>query len=482
MIAPVSRRDFLKTVGMGAASVLVGPPTQSESEAQVQQTRPNLLVIHTDQQSCWTLGAYGGDIIATPNIDRVGREGATLHNFFTNSAVCTPSRGCLITGRYPHAHGAFRNNIPLNQDEVTFAQVLKQDGYVTGYAGKWHLDGTRRPGWVHEERGMGFDDNYYMFNRGHWKKIEDGGMADMQPTAYPYKVIGDEENYTTDWLADKTIDFIKRPRKDKPFCYMVSLPDPHGPVWVRPPYDTMFSPEEMRLPVSFDDPNVPAWAKSAQRQSGNGPNARNREIHLRQFLALYCGEVKLIDDAVGRILNALEEQGILDSTIVVFTADHGEYAGEHGLMGKNHLYETAYRVPMLIRWPRGIAPETRIPNVISTVDFQPTVLSLMGVSACGREQGNDASPLLRGESAEWTDEAFLHHSSLKRAGIFTDAFELAYVKDSEPILFDRRNDPHQLRNLVSDPEYSDVVTELRERIIKHNKSVDAPAAEWLREM
>ena len=111
--------------------------------------RPNLLVIHTDQQNCWTLSAYGGTLVDTPNIGRLGQEGAIFRSFFTNSAVCTPSRGCLVTGRYPHAHGAYTNNIPLNRDEVTFAQVLLRDGYDTGYAGKWHLDGDRRPGWVH---------------------------------------------------------------------------------------------------------------------------------------------------------------------------------------------------------------------------------------------------------------------------------------------------------------------------------------------
>jgi arylsulfatase A-like enzyme len=188
--------------------------------------RPNLLVVHTDQQSCWTIGAYGGSIVETPHMDRIAREGAHFTNFFTNSAFCTPSRGCFLTGRYPHNHGAYDNNIPLNRDEVTFAQVLKNLGYATGYSGKWHLDGRERPGWVHQERSMGFTDCRYMFNRGHWKKIEQLPMGDMQPTVYPYKVIGDEQTYTTDWLTGKTEAFI-RDHRDKSFCYMVSFPDPH---------------------------------------------------------------------------------------------------------------------------------------------------------------------------------------------------------------------------------------------------------------
>ena len=118
--------------------------------------RPNLLVIHTDQQSCWSLGAYGGTLVQTPHIDRLAADGVTCTGFFAHSAVCTPSRGCFVTGRYPHAHGAWRNNLPLNRDEITFAEQLRRHGWHTGYAGKWHLDGDRRPGWVHPERSMGF--------------------------------------------------------------------------------------------------------------------------------------------------------------------------------------------------------------------------------------------------------------------------------------------------------------------------------------
>jgi len=441
---------------------------------------PNLLIIHTDQQSWWTLNIYGGTIVETPNIDVIGREGAMFSNFFANSALCTPSRGCFLTGRYPHAHGAYTNNIPLNRDEVTFAQVLKEHGYDTGYSGKWHLDGRRRPGWVHEDRGMGFEDNDYMFNRGHWKKLEDGPMNDMQPIVYHYDIIGDEKTYPTDWLTDKTIEFIKESRT-KPFCYMVSFPDPHGPVWIRPPYDTMFDPDDMPLPATLYDEKVPSWVKKAQQGSPFGLGKPNRERRYREWLALYCGEVKLIDDSVGRIINCLEEQGILDDTILVFTTDHGEYAGEHGLNGKNHLYETAYRIPLLIRWPKKIPAGTVIEHVVSTVDFQPTILALMGIAPCGREQGRDASSLLRGEETDWRSEAFIHHSSFERAGIFTDEFELAYVKDAEPILFDRKNDLNQVYNLFGARACRSVVAELTERIIEHNIVFEAPAAEWLKQ-
>ncbi len=312
--------------------------------------RPNLLVIHTDQQSWWTLGAYGGTLVSTPHIDCLASEGVRFANFFANSAVCTPSRGCLLTGRYPHCHGAYTNNIPLNRDEITFAHSLRDNGYDTGYAGKWHLDGDRRPGWVHPDRAMGFTDCTYMFNRGHWKKMDDGPMADMEPAVWPY---------------------------------------------------------------------------------------------------------------------------------VVFTSDHGEYLGEHGLMYKNQLYETAHRVPLIMRWPAGIAGGTLCDRVVGMVDFAPTVLGLLGLSANQRTQGRDASPLLAEPTAAWPDQAFIHHAGFTRAGLFTPDYQLAYVKDHQAILFDRRNDPDQVRNLFGEPALADTLAALTQQIVAHNRTVESPAAAWL---
>jgi len=444
-------------------------------------SRPNLLIVHTDQLSFRALGCYGGTVVDTPNIDRLARGGALFSDFFTNSAVCTPSRGCFVTGRYPECHGAYHNNIPLNRDEVTFAEVFRRAGYRTGYAGKWHLDGTPRPGWVHPDRTMGFDEGRYMFNRGHWKKIEDFPMNKKdQPVVHPYSVVGDEETYTTDWLTGKALEFIESTGADgRPFCYMLSIPDPHGPVSCRAPYDTMYAPEDMPLPKTFNPESLPDWAQALQEKSPFGTGRPDREQRLRRFLASYFGEVKLIDDSVGRIIAKFEEKGLLDDTILVFTTDHGEYAGEHGLHAKNQIYETAYRIPMVVHWPKGIRPGTRVDKVMSTVDFQPTILGLMGAQTCGREQGRDGSAFLRGEQLEWDDHAFLHHSSHTRAGIFTPEYELALVEDGESVLFDRARDPDQTRNLFDDPEHAETVAALAERIVAHHAELETPAAAWL---
>jgi len=436
---------------------------------------PNLLIIHTDQQSSWTLGAYGGQLVDTPNTDRIGRQGARFANFFTNSALCTPSRGCFVTGRYPHCHGAYANNLELARDEVTLAHVLAAAGYETGYAGKWHLDGEPRPGWLGPGRSMGFEHCRWMFNRGHYKRVieRDGQMPDMGPEQAPGR-------YTTDWLADKTIEFLRRPR-GAPFFWMVSMPDPHTPFNVRQPYAAMYDPADMPIPATFHQEHLPSWAERVRQSALDEARQANTDPEdlLRRRKAAYCGEVKCIDDNVGRILSSLDEMGVLDDTVVVFSTDHGEYMGEHGLYYKNHVYETAYRIPLLIRWPAAIPAGTVVDRFVTTVDFQQTVLGLLGMAGSGREQGHDASPLLRRRQADWTDEAFLHHDQFDFAGIFTPQYELGLSRCGEHVLFDRVADPEQVSNLIDDPSHRAMAVELAERVVEHNRRLASPAMSWL---
>lgn len=459
-----NRRTFLQTSAAGLAAAAL--------PARAQAARPNLLMLHCDQLSSWAVSCYAAELrdvpnysatlVQTPHLDRLAAEGARLTNFFVTSAVCTPSRGCLFTGRYPHAHGAWHNDIPMNRDEITIGQALKAAGYATGYCGKWHLDGEPKPGWMTPERSMGFDDCRYMFNRGHWKQIDEA--ADGTPSVTEYNAIGDEESFTTDYLATKTIDFIQRHRGE-PWCWVVSWPDPHTPFTVREPYATMYDPAEMVMPHTF-----------TPHQDGK---KLVDEAEVRRRKAAYCGLVKCIDDNVGRVLAALEQTGQLDSTIIVFTTDHGEYMGEHDRWGKNQWFRTAYQVPFLIRYPAAIPAGSVVPQMIGNVDVVPSLLHLMGQPPTGREQGRDASAVLQGQPAGWVDEQQIHHSSLNGAGLFTPEWELVLRKDAASLLFNRQADPEQTSNLAADPNYQDLVTAMSARILAHHQAVESPAAEWL---
>lgn len=424
--------------------------------------RPNLLIVQTDQQSTWTLNSYGGRVAETPHANRLSAEGVTLERCMTPHALCTPSRGAFVTGRFPRCNGAWHNHEPLKPDERTFGHQLTDAGYATGYAGKWHLDGRPKPGWVHPDRTMGFTDGALMYNRGHWKRIEEWpGVG--QPTCFPTDKVGNEVTYPTDWLTERATGFIDEHLQSdaiRPFAYMIAIPDPHGPFSVRAPYDTMFDPAKMVVPGTFYDDHLPDWA-SADRYAFDNPN---REQELRRDMALYYGMVKHIDDCLGRLLAYLDEKGLAENTVVVFTSDHGEFMGEHGLSEKNRVYETAHHVPMIIRWPRGLPAGRRVKKHTSLLDFQPTILSLLGVEHSGREQGKDASRLLREDDPAWEDVTFLVADLPRRLGVFAGRHQLAYVEGGETVLFDRINDPEQTCNLAKAAEHADTVRQLTRRI------------------
>lgn len=229
----------------------------------------NLLIIQTDEHHFNTLGCYGGSVVETPNIDWIAKHGALCNSFYATTPVCSPSRASLVTGLYPQKTPVTTNNIPLSGSMITFAELLRRQGYATGYAGKWHLDGVGKPQWA-PERNFGFVDNRFMFNRGHWKKFVDtptgpqvGARDDKGPT-YALND-ADEKTFSTDWLCDKAIDFIEQ-HQGQPFCYMVSLPDPHGPNTVRPPYNTMFADAMVELPATLvrKPHEIPAWGTPAK--------------------------------------------------------------------------------------------------------------------------------------------------------------------------------------------------------------------------
>ncbi|MCK5173008.1 MAG: sulfatase-like hydrolase/transferase, partial [Planctomycetes bacterium] len=167
---------------------------------------------------------------------------------------------------------------------------------------------------------------------------------------------------------------------------------------------------------------------------------------------------------------------------IVYTTDHGEFMGEHGLMNKGKPYDTAYHIPFIMCWPNGINAGTVVDNVVSNVDFLPTILGVMGFQSSGREQGNDGSGLLKGRIAGWKDESFIHHRPTGCLGIYTREYVLCYVNGKDHILFDRKNDPDEINNLFGNPAYQDVVDELTARLIEHNIEVGNPEVQWLEQI
>jgi arylsulfatase A-like enzyme len=467
------RREFLKT--LSAAAALYAVPAWASGKA-----RPNLLIIQTDEHNFRTLGCYrktlpnkqafiwGKDaVVSTPHIDWLADNGALCTKFYATTPVCSPSRAAFVSGRYPQNTPVTTNNIALDDDIITFSEVLKGQGYATGYAGKWHIDGTGKPQWA-PKRQFGFADNRYMFNRGHWKQLEDTAQGPRvkarntkgQPS---YDVKGaDEQSFTTDFLADKTVDFINA-HKGQPFCYMVSIPDPHGPNSVRAPYDTMFNHLTIKKPHTFDKPaeSTPGWGQK-QKKSFAGA-----------YIQKYFGMVKCIDDNVGKILDCLRKHDILDNTIVVFTADHGDMCGEHARDNKGVPYETSAKVPFVLYYQGKVRAGTVIKEALGCVDFLPTILTMMGVKTPGTEQGRDASTMFTSASPPrgWKDISILRgtgtQTSVSWLAAVTTRYKLVVSPQDIPWLFDLQTDPDELTNVVQEPRYRDTLRFLAQELLAY---------------
>ncbi len=428
---------------------------------------PNLLVLHTDEHHTNTLGCYGGKIVKTPHIDALAKGGAICTSFYATTPVCSPSRAALVSGRYPQNTPVVNNNIPLDDKIVTFAEVLRRAGYATGYAGKWHLDGSGKPQWA-PKRKFGFEDNRFMFNRGHWKKFVDGDQGpevgakkNGKPT---YGLDGaDDKTFSTDWLSDKVIRFIQK-NKAKPFCYMVSYPDPHGPNTVRPPYDKMYANADVPIPKSLQKAlaNFPKWAPKAK-----GVNA----AHLQKIMPAYYGMVKCIDDNVGRILKTLKDEGLMENTIIVFTSDHGDLCGEHCRLNKGVPYEGSARIPFIVHHPKKIKGGVVVGQALSCIDFFPTVMGLMGRKHDVPVEGRDATALLVGEPVEgWDDIAFLRGTqSAPWVCAVTDRYKLVYATDDVPWFVDMDRDPDELVNVFAKKEFRPVIRQMTAKLVAYGK-------------
>lgn len=474
----MKRRDFLKAGGFAA----VLPFCDGVFAANRKQ--PNLLIIQTDEHNFRTLGCYralmpkdqalmwGDAVVETPNIDWLAQNGAICTSFYATTPVCSPSRAAFISGRYPQNTPVVTNDIPLNDDIVSFAEILRRAAYATGYSGKWHLDGKGKPQWA-PKRQFGFTDNRYMFNRGHWKQFEDtaaGARIKARNAAgnASYDVKGaNEKSFATDWLTDKTIEFVTE-HQTEPFCYMVSLPDPHGPDTVRAPYDTMYKNQTYKEPRTFSKAtdNLPTWAKPADKFNG---------------MALYYGMVKCIDDNVGRILKTLRTTGLIDNTIVIFTADHGDLRGEHHRQNKGVPFEGSAKVPFVMYYPDKVKASTVITESLGCVDFLPTICSLMNQRTAGTEQGRDASELfVKGKApSSWTDITFIRgtggqNGQMSWLAAITKRYKLIYSANDDPWLFDLQKDPDELANYFTDKSYRRIVRTMSQQVLEYGNKYKDP--------
>lgn len=460
-------------------------------KTKAQNEKPNLLIIHTDEHNLRTIGAFrktmskeqaemwgAGIVVETPNLDRIANEGLLCKNWYATSPVCTPSRASMVSGMYPVATNSYINDRPLSDDVITFGQILKDNGYATSYVGKWHLDGEDKPGFA-PARKFGFDHNRYMMNRGHWKILKedkDGVKVDQKISKYGGGVFeqdrANKESFTTDFLVTRALKILEQD-KDKPFCLMLSIPDPHGPDQVRAPYDTMYThftfaePRTMHTPQGVKDP---LWV--------NKKGKKNSASKIKQKgMAQYYGMVKCIDDNVGRLLAFLEENKLDKNTIVVFTSDHGDLLGEHGKINKGLPYETSARVAFMLRYPAKVKAGKQIEKAYTMADFAPTVLGLMDVNLSKYNfHGINASGDFKSKKKELVDDRIVYLTNANQRWVATvnNQYKFVMSPSDKPWLFDLKRDPDELVNYYKDPAYKEIAQKMQQELYAQMKKYKEP--------
>ena len=475
MAHSLSRREFLRrTSATSAAIAFLAPLSQSIANAD-RSKRPNLVFMFPDQFRRQAIGFMSEDPAITPRLDRFASESLVLTDAFSSYPVCSPFRAMLFTGKYPISNGVTTNcnsgtDVMLKQNERCFTDILHDSGYSIGYLGKWHLDKPhepfvgRRRGRVGGPGGGIVWDEFVPPDRRHgitfWHAYNCRDqhmnprywMTDSRRTKPTYF-----NKWSTEHEADVAIEFIrntdgKHRNPDKPFALFISPNPPHTPFdQVPKKYVDMYEGKDYR--DLLNRPNVDL----------ENPHPQAKQ-HVKNYLAAVTGT----DEQFGRILDALDEQGLRDNTIVVFTADHGEMMGSHNRMHKGVPYEESTGIPFVIGWPGKISPR-RDNLLLSPADMMPSLLGLMDLSSHIPKdvEGQDYSSIMLGKPGPRPTSALYLRCAGSRGGsrgLRTHRYTLAITPredgGKEILLFDNREDPYQLQNIAaSNPEIVRKLTE-----------------------
>lgn len=464
-------------------------------------TRPNMLVIMSDQQKATAIRMYSEIGIPTPSLERLAARGVRFDRCYTPHPLCVPARVSFWTGRYSHEHGARTNEILMPPGERNFVQLLREQGYRTALFGKNHCFPPTQEAALFDER--------YVFSHQGPDEAESAGVAEAvgwirSGRREPGQKVGPArvnpypaEHCPTAVLERRVVDFLGRQPGDRPFCAWVSIPDPHGPLQCPEPYASLHPPESIALPPWRDgelDDKMERARVFAEMFDYGGLT----EAQIRQRVSIYYGMIRFLDDAVGRMLDALERRGLAEDTIVVFTSDHGDYAGEHRLTDKSStFYDCMTRVPAIVSWPGHLPAGAVDRHPVSLLDVMPTCLGLAGIDRPdgidGRmlpgtgddpprdavfseygaggprlgldqarrmldypwEQERPAIPLLRWREAEG-------HPKMIRWGRYKYVYD---PMDEVDELYDLETDPWELANRAKDAAYAEVRREGRDRLL-----------------
>ena len=505
--------------GVGLAIVLAWSVHAAAAEAP----RPNFVFIMSDDHAYQAIGAYGSRLNATPNIDRIANAGVRFDRCYVSNSICAPSRASILTGKYSRANGVLDNYIEFDGDQWTFPKALQRAGYQTAMIGKWHL----------KSKPTGFD---------HWDVLRGQGYY-YRPKFLSPAGVRQVEGYVTEITTDLAIEWLKGAgttgrSPDRPFLLMLHHKAPHRP-WAPAPkhlrtFEDRHLPEpetlfddyatrtdapvdaEMRISQMRLDLDLKVWKPgnrhrdwlydhmtTAERQawetivdqrhsefSEAALEGRERTRWMwRHYLEDYLACVASVDESVGRVLDWLDNAGLAENTVVIYTSDQGFYLGEHGWFDKRFMYEESLRTPMLVRWPAGVARQDisrdtpRVEQrIVSNLDIAPTLLELAGAERSVNLHGRSMVPLLTGKSMEtWRQHFYYHyhegperdHAVARHDGVTNGVQKLIHFYELDQWEFyDRSVDASETRNRYGERAYRDTVKHLKAELTSNRHKLN----------
>ena len=467
-----------------------------EEESAARDERPNILFVYADDHAENAVSAYGSGLNATPNIDRLAEEGARFANSFVGNSICAPARATVLTGLHSHAHGVMRNGHTFEPGQRTFPLALREAGYQTALIGKWHLRSAPE----------GFEHYEVLLGQGPYYNPE------IQSPSGRRRV----EGYTTEILTDLALRWLREDRDEsRPFLLMVHHKAPHRRWLPGPRQLDLFADVDLpEPPTLFDDyadraPGAAAQEMTVARhldeldlkltrpgeltdaqyelwQASYGP--RNEALRAaglegadlvrwkyQRYIKDYLRCIQAVDDGVGALLDALDDQGLSDDTLVIYSSDQGFYLGEHGWYDKRWMYEESLRTPLLVRWPETVAAGSTIDELVQNVDLAPTLLELAGLEVPEELHGQSLLPLLRGEKpADWRDSIYYRywefpgpHAVPQHYGVRTARYKLIRYPELDAWeLFDLERDPQERQSVHGRAAYEDVRADLEAELTR----------------
>ena len=452
---------------------------EPQTERIPSDTIRNVVVIIGDDHATSALGAYGNELIRTPNLDQLARGGTTFLRAYANSPVCTPSRQSLLTGRYPHAAGVTLLRTALSDEQVTLAEHLKQQGYRTGVVGKTHFNSDLPHGFdtlVQRSDYRAFKDNVpprtlpdsIRTRKMPWRPFEDPARVWLNADALPDTSYDAESEGT--FFANQAANFIQN-NQDTSFLLWVGFFEPHSPFNFPIEYAGKYSPNDITLPQTSDEDD--RWVPEIFRDLS--------EKDKRGVVTAYYNSVEYLDKNVGVVLEAIQKAGLEENTLVVYLGDHGYLLGDHRRFEKHMMWEEAVRAPLIMRAGNRFAPGQRTEALTEFVDVVPTITELLRVPPLSTAQGRSVVPVLAKPDTSFRDFVFSEFLVDNKAMIRSQEWKYIFTSGKRDLgqgyatgfgpsgvvqrLYNQQTDPQETTNVADRPENQAVLTKMQQQML-----------------